>query len=33
MFYGTNLKNTEWALTFCVYTGKDTRLMLNSQEG
>ena len=33
MFYGTNLKNTEWALAICVYTGINTRLMLNSQEG
>ena len=30
---GTNLKNTKWILGFAVYTGVDTRLMQNSQEG
>ena len=29
---GANLKNTEWALGVVVYTGKDTKLMLNSQK-
>lgn len=28
---GANLKNTDWILGFCVYTGNDTRLMMNSQ--
>jgi magnesium-transporting ATPase (P-type) len=28
---GTNLKNTEWCIAFCVFTGNDTRLMINSQ--
>ena len=30
---GTQLKNTEWAIAYCVYTGVDTRIMLNSEEG
>jgi hypothetical protein len=29
---GTELKNTEWAIAFCVYTGVDTRIMKNSQD-
>lgn len=30
---GANLKNTDWALAICVYTGHDTKIMLNSQKG
>ena len=29
---GSNLKNTEWVLGVVVYTGKDTKLMMNSQK-
>jgi len=29
---GSNLKNTEWILGLVVFTGKDTRLMMNSQK-
>lgn len=27
---GTNLKNTKWVIGFVVYTGKETRIMMNS---
>jgi len=30
---GTSLKNTRWVLGFCVYTGVDTKLMLNAEKG
>lgn len=30
---GANLKNTDWVLAVCVYTGNDTKIMLNSQKG
>jgi magnesium-transporting ATPase (P-type) len=30
---GANLKNTDWALAVCVYTGADSKIMLNSQKG
>jgi len=29
---GSNLRNTEWVMGIVVYTGKDTKLMLNSQK-
>lgn len=29
---GAALKNTDWVLGFCVYTGEETRLMMNSQK-
>ena len=30
---GTQLKNTKWVVGFVVYTGKETRIMMNSQLG
>ena len=30
---GTQLTNTEWVLGFVAYTGKETRIMMNSQAG
>ena len=30
---GTYLKNTQWVLGFVVYTGRETRIMMNSQLG
>ena len=30
---GANLKNTEWVIGMCVYTGDETKIMLNSQKG
>jgi len=30
---GANLKNTNWVLGMCVYSGNDTKIMLNSQKG
>ena len=30
---GTVLKNTKWAMGCVVYTGKETRIMMNSQLG
>lgn len=30
---GTNLRNTKWCIAFVVFTGNDTRLMMNSKEG
>lgn len=30
---GANLKNTEWVIGICVYTGGETKIMLNSQKG
>ena len=30
---GTQLTNTEWVIGFVVYTGKETRIMMNSAEG
>lgn len=32
MLKGANLKNTEWMLGVVVYSGKDTKLMMNSQK-
>lgn len=29
---GSNLKNTEWVLGIVIYTGKDSKLMMNSQK-
>ena len=29
----TSLKNTKWVLGFCVYTGVDTKIMLNAEKG
>lgn len=29
---GANLKNTPWVVGFCVFTGEDTRLMMNAQD-
>lgn len=33
MLNGTVLKNTSWIVAACVYTGNDTRMMMNSQAG
>ena len=30
---GTQLTNTEWIIGFVAYTGKDTRIMMNSFDG
>ena len=30
---GANLKNTDWAIGVVAYTGNETKIMLNSQEG
>ena len=30
---GTSLKNTNWIVGFCVYTGVHTKIMLNSEGG
>ena len=30
---GANLKNTEWVVGICVYSGADTKIMMNSQQG
>ena len=30
---GTQLTNTEWIIGFVIYTGKETRIMMNSSEG
>ena len=30
MMNGTILKNTPWVLVFCIFTGNDTRMMMNS---
>jgi hypothetical protein len=30
---GTSLRNTMWVTGFVVFTGEDTRLMLNSYKG
>lgn len=30
---GANLMNTEWAIAICIYTGIETKIMLNSQAG
>jgi len=30
MMNGTVLKNTSWIVTVCVFTGNDTRMMMNS---
>jgi len=30
---GAQLKNTDWALAICIYTGIETKIMLNSQQG
>lgn len=30
---GAQLQNTEWAIAICVYTGIETKIMLNSQAG
>ena len=30
---GTQIRNTKWVLGFVVYTGKDTRIMMNTQLG
>jgi phospholipid-transporting ATPase len=30
---GSKLKNTEWVVGFAVFTGDDTKLMMNSQKG
>ena len=30
---GADLANTEWVVAVCVYTGKDTKIMMNSQKG
>lgn len=32
MLKGANLRNTEWALGLCTYTGSDTKIMMNSQK-
>ncbi len=29
---GATLKNTDWVLAFVLYTGRESKLMLNSQE-
>ena len=29
---GANLKNTSWLVAFCIFTGDDTRLMMNAQK-
>lgn len=28
---GAQLKNTDWAMGICIYTGIETKIMLNSQ--
>jgi phospholipid-transporting ATPase len=33
LFKGTILKNTKWAIGVVIYTGKDTKIVLNSQKG
>lgn len=33
LYKGTILKNTKWAIGIVVYTGKDTKIVLNSQKG
>jgi magnesium-transporting ATPase (P-type) len=33
MMNGTVLKNTSWIVAVCVFTGNDTRMMMNSQQG
>jgi phospholipid-translocating ATPase len=33
MLNGTVLKNTTWIVAVCVFTGNDTRMMMNSQQG
>ena len=30
---GANLKNTDWVVAICVYTGQESKIMLNSQKG
>ena len=30
---GTQLRNTKWVVGLVVYTGKETRIMMNSQQG
>ena len=30
---GTQLMNTDWVIGFVAYTGKETRIMMNSQVG
>jgi magnesium-transporting ATPase (P-type) len=30
---GTQLTNTEWIIGFVAYTGKETRIMMNSFDG
>ena len=30
---GTQLRNTKWVVGLVVYTGKETRIMMNSQVG
>jgi len=30
---GSILKNTEWIIGFVVYTGNETKLMMNAKEG
>ena len=33
MLKGTQLTNTDWVIGFVAYTGKETRIMMNSQTG
>ena len=33
MMNGTSLKNTDWMIGCCVFTGEDTKLLLNSEKG
>ena len=30
---GAQLQNTEWAIAICLYTGIETKIMMNSQAG